>query len=322
MPQTLWYNSKIRIGGQILRPPQGAIQSGMIRIEDIIDPEVEAFLSFAEIRDRFDVPDGWWLMYNALLEAIPKEWKEKVYSTNVIEDGSHFGYAELLKTSKVSAYVYNCVIKQNYNEQLYVRYMRLWLKRVNMPIEHDYMEKYTMLFKRVCKTSNITYLKDFQYRLQLGEIFTNDTLFRWKIVNTNLCNMCNKAKQTNAHLFYECEEVQRLLQFMMEIMEDTDVDKWSLYNVMANCVNENAMHLSNFLTLVCKQYCFRQKCLNEAITINGFKKEILLLYKIETYNARHTIRSTRKNAQKWAPALEFLQSAGANTEKLTQHMSD
>ena len=48
-------------------------------------------------------------------------------------------------------------------------------------------------------------LREFQFKMLHGIVFTNHHLFRFKISPNNLCCYCKKEEETYRHLFFECE---------------------------------------------------------------------------------------------------------------------
>ena len=82
--------------------------------------------------------------------------------------------------------------------------MDRWQKKLNLQMAYD---GYTILFTNLYKLRDSVKLIDFQYRLLFGKIFVNDTLFHWKIILSNICDICHAEKQTIIHLMYQCQMI-------------------------------------------------------------------------------------------------------------------
>ena len=70
-------------------------------------------------------------------------------------------------------------------------------------------------------------------------------------------------------------------------------------NVMFNnIIEEDPMHVKNFICLMVKQYIYRQRCFNKELSVCELERQITNLKRIEKYNA---IKSNRlhKHEEKW-----------------------
>ena len=68
------------------------------------------------------------------------------------------------------------------------------------------------IFSRPMKITLVNRLREIQYKLLHGAIFTREHLFRFGFVVYNLCSFCKQKIETYLHLFWECVHVQRLRQ--------------------------------------------------------------------------------------------------------------
>ena len=63
-------------------------------------------------------------------------------------------------------------------------------------------EDWSQNFKRAFKITKEPYLQSFQYKI-LNRILNNkDNLFKWKITQSNECNICKEVDGVEHHLFY------------------------------------------------------------------------------------------------------------------------
>ena len=190
--------------------------------------------------------------------------------------------------------------ENNQVKDLYI-YMMRWRDKVNPNIEYD---TYLQLFRGMYETTNVVKLRDFQYRLLLGKIFINNILCHWKIVETNICELCNISKQTPIHLFSQCNKIKPLW-IQMEHTLNIDNTYWGSVNIMENNVPPKNNHVINYIVLIMKQYIYRQKCLDKPITFLGIVHEIRQIEKTELYTAKITCE-TGNHHKKWGPVLERL----------------
>ena len=63
-------------------------------------------------------------------------------------------------------------------------------------------EDWSQIFKRVFEITKEPYLQRFQYKI-LNRILNNkDNLFKWKITQSNECNVCKEVDGVEHHLLY------------------------------------------------------------------------------------------------------------------------
>ena len=147
-----------------------------------------------------------------------------------------------------------------------------------------------------------TKLCNFQYRLMLGKIFLNKTLFKWKIVESPFCEWCGGLLQTIPHLFWKCERVQKLWKYIINLTTEISEYEWNLGSILRNSVHAKPTHGMNQLILICKYFIFQSKCLNKIPNIQGMINIIKDHYLIQRYNVK-IMNSVDKIASKWEPVL-------------------
>ena len=85
------------------------------------------------------------------------------------------------------------------------------------------METYKVCFKELYVITNVTKLRDFQYRLLLGKVFTGELLYNWNVIDSPLCYFCQEENETVVHLFMECKFIQEIWNTIKNILEDLDI---------------------------------------------------------------------------------------------------
>ena len=287
MEQVLWFNSDIRIGGSMLRPTEH-LQNGLWKVEHLFDENTE-FLTKHQFVDKFG--EIHWLLYYQIRAAVCDVIKGK----NGEEYTNNIEYSVLMDKQRVSNIIYSTYIQSK--ENTLIRYYHRWKEKINPECVY---KEYIRLFRNIYCITNITKFRDFQYRLLLGKIFTNDTLVKWGIVDSQLCNFCNIEKQTNLHLLYGCTFVKKIwvsigAYYMPEVVISSTA-------IMENNVNKKSLHVHNFIVLVTKQYIFRCKCENVKPKFETLQAELRLWKKIEEYNAKLNSR-LEKHKNKWQNAI-------------------
>ena len=124
-------------------------------------------------------------------------------------------------------------------------YKNSWENELLIHIPYDTYVKY---FNNIYACTQVTKLRDFQYRLLLRKIVLNTQLFRWNIHNNKLCRFCETHDETITHFFYNCS-------FSRKIWDRTDhfireeIDLQGTLDFSITCVLFNTVYLiANHLT--------------------------------------------------------------------------
>ena len=59
----------------------------------------------------------------------------------------------------------------------------------------------------------------FQYKITANILPTNEYLYRYKIKDSNICELCGVEIDTVVHRLYECEIIRRLVEIILEILQ-------------------------------------------------------------------------------------------------------
>lgn len=74
-------------------------------------------------------------------------------------------------------------------------------------------------------------------------------------------------KQTITHLMFECSKVTPIWMFIQAKFRKLSIlCKFSTVSILFNTMHEDAGHIVNLITLICKQYLFRCKFMPGHIT--------------------------------------------------------
>ena len=159
---------------------------------------------------------------------------------------------ECLMIKNLATFVYNDFTKEETkdNEKLFLK----WYEDLGIMEEE--------INKAMCNiyiVTNVPKFQNFQYRLLHRAIVTNIELYRWKIINSDLCSLCNEEQETLEHLLIKCKEVKPLWEYIKEYaIKYTNNVCLTSKNIMLNNVTDSWKSVVNFLVLVCKQYIYRQ----------------------------------------------------------------
>ena len=210
--QIIWYNSHVKINGKCVVPNNNELL--FITISDLLDDNGK-WLSLERLSLKVNEnPQKLWLLYSSIKKALPVYWRILLDADDPsCEPNTELCLSlETIKSKdKVSAFLLD-------KHQHYIFYTGEKLCN-NCDTVYCY-DEYIKNFANIYIIMEKVKLRNFQYRLLLNKIFTNNILAKWKIVQSeiDLCELCLLEVQTiqHLHLLTECLCVKELWSKMKE----------------------------------------------------------------------------------------------------------
>ena len=181
--EIVWNNRKILVGKKSVFY-QTWYDAGVIKISDILNQNQD-FLKWHEFSIKFNLNFPF-TTYYGLVNAIPKKWKANL--RNPIPNVTH---DTTVKTSSIYSSLLNTVFVPPTAETKILRYGFT---------ESTIQNVYLMPFK----VTNEVKIIMFQYKVIHNVLPTRATLYRDRISESPVCNLCNTEEQTLHHLLINC----------------------------------------------------------------------------------------------------------------------
>ena len=281
--EILWRNSLIRINDKVLYNKK-CIKRNMLRLADITDDNMR-FLNYASINNKFPGCMTWY-EYLQLVQAIPNEWcklfvdnLETSCTTNRLE------LCDLIDAKKITRVVY----KRRVNN-IAMGYIKSYHAKVRKNVSLElYLDTYLKYFVYIKRITSYPRLYSFQYRLLINKIFTNCTLAKWCLKDSQDCQWCTGCKHTVKHMLFDCpvnSYIWNMVWNWLDIVNSIgDVPQYP--QIFINEIG-NDCPSGNLVVLITKYYLYRCFCRGVKPTVSALKKEIKLTREVELYNARLT----------------------------------
>ena len=127
---------------------------------------------------------------------------------------------------------------------------------------------------RWCTLSSI--LREFQFKLLHGIVYTNHHLQMFNFVDTNSCSFCNKHDVTYQHLFYACEVTRTVWEGCNNLFGDIDLStlSWEEIQFGIDLPNKGKGQLVNHVLLVIKLLLFLGRKTKQPPTLLHIKSHI------------------------------------------------
>jgi len=189
----------------------------------------------------------------------------------------------------LSCYLNSVVFTQKHNKQVYETFISNTEKPTSETkwngIFSNINWKYVHSF--VFKISRDTYIQWLHTRIIHRILGTKSLLYKMKIVDDNICTFCNNHEETLTHLFWSCEHIQTIVQYVTNVLNINNVNLTTLScqdMLLGICIEK--MNPINILLLEIKRYIFMCKRTNTIPNVPGLKRTLLLSWEIQKQTTR------------------------------------
>ena len=288
LEQILWWNSDLRIAGNPVVYKKW-VEKGIWRVKDLVQNDG----TFKEPQDL----GVNWLEYKGLVQSIPELWK--FWLNDPVKGDTSPVFEQLSLMQKHAKGAYNLLIEDSVT---LLKYLDRWATD-GIHFEEELYRKAFLVYR---KSTQIMKLLDFQYRLLLNKIVTNNDLYKWGISNEELCTFCKGEPETTAHILCHCSTVKPIIECYFDICDVKRGDvHCNLEYFLLNLCNDNNNSIVNFVSIHLKQFIYRNRCQNIQITHTMWLKELRKEYEIQLFNAKRSYTESNLH-QKWSPITNQL----------------
>ena len=282
--QTIWYNSHIKIGEQVVLYEK-PYQCGLLWVSQLY--ENNRLIGIRTAQEKYKLN---FVEYQGVIAALPKEWR-KYLVTDECENNTC--YDADINRHALTKHAYAHLPTRKSTSAPEVK----WLKN----FEHYFIqEDVSKQFNNINAVSNNPKLRSFQYRLLHGALITNIHLQHWMNAVTSACSFCGEERETIQHLLYDCKYSQTIWHSISELATHycSRVLNFSYENVFFNSVCQMKTCVVNAICLISKQYLYRTRCLGQLPQANELKLVVKKTESIEKYIAIKNSK-VRTHNKKW-----------------------
>ena len=146
----------------------------------------------------------------------------------------------------------------------------------------------------------------FHYKTLHDIVFTRSKLFKAKLVSSDLCYLCSKAKQDLKHMLVSCPLVSEFWKIFLEWYETHTTIKLKLstpkilYGIIDN---DNLCNLTNHLLLIAKYYIYCCSINEEPLSFGTYLTIVISKAEIEKQISTRT-NSNERYYNKWKPLID------------------
>ena len=119
------------------------------------------------------------------------------------------------------------------------------------------------------KTTLDTKLREFQYKILIRILYTNNILFKFKKVNYPLCDFCEKELETMEYLFFHCTKVCVFWDDLKVALNSLNIAvRFDVKDVLFGILDtDNINTLVNHILLESKYFIYRCKLNKDSFCI-------------------------------------------------------
>ena len=279
--QILWYNSNITVEKKPIFFREW-YNKGIVSIADIIE---NGRYKSRECIGRVLGSNSLLIdfMYVKLKKAVPNVWLKNIpdiatqNSTHPNDSDIHtfeIKTLDVINLSKIkSKHIYDII---NNFQKSDVTVLAFWEEKFNLPVDFNWKD----ILKFKLKTLKSNKVKQYNFKLFHQILPFRNNLFKWKIVNDNICTFCLKP-ESGIHVLLECPKVVLFWKRVIELIQNNFNETVSLdEELLITGINTDHNTL-NINTIV----VYAQYAIYKMYMINHFQGR--------TYNC-HSIWSTFK----------------------------
>ena len=304
--QVIWNNQFICIESKSIYN-SSLIGLRIVRIGDLYDTRGE-FKSNKEPLYSTLSPVEHFLLFS-LFSAFPEEWR-KILKTNktsissethdpILTDfklrieGKKVNFqnltdckSKLLYDSLVSKISSIPTAQKKYNEAFSTHTFQL-----------DWQKIYLLPFKTTLDTK----LREFQYKILNRILYTNNMLFKFKKVDSPLCDFCEKELETIEHLFFHCAKVSMFWDDLKVLLNSLNITiRLDIKNVLFEFLDtDNMSILVNYILL---EFIYRCKLNKSSLCIRLLVDKFKKTFQTERFIAKKN-NKIQFHDKKWKPLL-------------------
>ena len=155
-----------------------------------------------------------------------------------------------------------------------------------------------------------TKIREFQYKMLNNIAFTNEKLFRLKMIDSPLRTFCKREIESIQHLFFYCDVTMIFWEALCSWLSNykIGVQPFTLIDILFGVFNiGDDFSIINHLILTAKLYIYKCKLDNIHPNLRVYKANIKSVYLVEKKIARRRNKLI-KHFKKWEKLLAYVDS--------------
>ena len=207
--EALWLNKDLILEKNVGIPKKQLIKRGVLRIRDIYDNRARRFMTTCELTQKYNF--GNFLMWHAMLRAVPPDWKNALRRVNHRVKGTRPEiYDTLNDTTQIAKWAYPILMKTAVVSRP-IKAQTKWEQELQIS-----QVSWPLVFKSLFSSTRDVKLKWLQLRILHRILPTNRSLRLFGIKESSKCERCSDPEETIYHVFWDCMYSKRFWARLQE----------------------------------------------------------------------------------------------------------
>ena len=307
MNQFVWNNKYILSEGKSLYHAFLHNTCGISKVGDLVSKD-NIFLGSEKVLNAKLTPSQYFLLMG-VVSAIPNEWRSTIKGKSVHVDPHPFIEnsfrvpirGKMFDLSSVSSKI---LYREFRSRKEIPPTAQAKFKEEYPSLSIEWKEIYSLAFNVTLDTN----LRVFQYKLLNRIIFTNDKLFKFKLVDSPSCTFCKTNEESLEHLLFSCKITEFFWKEVLSwlaILKNERVD-FSLIDVLFGKFDiVEDFIVINHILLLAKFYIYRSKLNNTNPSLEVFKAKLKATLNTEFVIAKRNGKLAQ-HYKKWESFISVL----------------
>ena len=239
--------------------------SGIVFVKDLLDNN-GSFLSFHELKNKYNLDEPNFLNYYGSVEAVKKKQRSLniLIIDNIVNNTHHLTILTLMSVHKGSHLYYNIFSS---NETVHA-FSKKWDTKLGIELN------WSNIFQQVRYIKEIK-LRWFYIRIITRILGTNVSLQAMGLRNDDLCTFCKTSRESILHIFVDCnivkdfwQEFRRLLLTNNIISQDFNFTQKTILFGLSNLAPDNKIFF--YVMILAKFFIYRCKFENTVPVVLNF----------------------------------------------------
>ena len=242
-----------------------------------------------------------------IVDAIPREWRQIIRQSAQHLPPLHIGDTIYLKLEdsqvallKVSSKLLYTAFKGR--KQAPPTAQKKFLEKFPQ-LQIDWSKIYSLPFIVTIETK----IREFQYKILNNIVFTNENMFRLKMIDSPLCTFCKREIESIEHLFFYCNVTKTFWEAFCSWLSNCNINiqSFKITEILFGIFNiGDDFIILNHLILTAKLYIYRCKLNSVHTILRVYKAKIKAVYQVEKKIASRRNKLT-KHTKKWEKLLAY-----------------
>lgn len=156
-------------------------------------------------------------------------------------------------------------------------------------------------FKNIRKCLHMPRDRFFKFRILHGDIFCNERMFKFKMVNSQSCNYCNTEVESIKHMLWDCPRAQGAWNYLRQLINQAYSDEYINYETIIVGSHSVIPLLETLILLTLKAIIVKDR--SNLVSIESLQQKFKTQFFIERLAMKNKKESFKRRWSRLEPIL-------------------